>query len=207
MYTAPLFQPQSIQQVEDFLKEHGFAIVISQQNGIPIATHIPLLLTTKPSGERVFTGHFAKANPQWKNIVEQTQVLAIFAGAHAYISSSWYDHVNVSTWNYTAVHIYGKFRIITDEALLDSLKALTDKYEAASKNPVRVETMPENYVRREMRGVVGFEMTIDSIQATFKLSQNRDDANHDSIIQHLHERNEGDDVKIATAMQCNRPKN
>jgi transcriptional regulator len=58
-----------------------------------------------------------------------------------------------------------------------------------------------------MRGVVGFEMTIDSIQATFKLSQNRDDANHDSIIQHLHERNEGDDVKIATAMQCNRPKN
>jgi transcriptional regulator len=207
MYTPPIFQAQSIQQVEEFLIKNGFAIVVSQEEGTPIATHIPLLLTIKPSGERVLSGHFAKGNPQWQHIFDQKQVLAIFSGAHTYISSSWYNHVNVSTWNYIAVHIYGKMRLIEGEELLQSLKDLTNKYEAHSKNPVSVEGMPEKYVRREMRGVVGFEMSIDAIQATFKLSQNRDDVNHAAIIDQLQERNEGDDAKIADAMQCNRLQN
>jgi transcriptional regulator len=211
MYTSPNFQAQSIHQVEDFLMKNGFAIVVSQQDGIPMATHIPLFLTTKPNGERVFSGHFAKANPQWHTIFEQKQVLAIFSGAHTYISSSWYDHVNVSTWNYIAVHIYGKMRLIEGDELLQSLKDLTDKYElhgtTPSKNPMRVEDMPEKYVHREMRGIVGFEMSIDTIQATFKLSQNRNDVSHTNIIEQLEARNEGDDVKIAAAMKCSRPKN
>jgi transcriptional regulator len=132
-------------------------------------------------------------------------VLAIFNGPHTYISSSWYDHENVPTWNYIAVHVYGTAKLLEGEALFNSIKELTAKYEQYSERPVSVETMNREYLEREMRGLVGFEITIDRIEAAYKLSQNRDKKNHDAIISQLEKRNDAQSLGIAEAMKATCP--
>jgi len=111
-------------------------------------------------------------------------VLAIFSGPHSYISSSWYDHENVPTWNYIAVHVYGKISIIEGDEMLFALKKLVDKYEATSENPVKIENLSEETMK-QTKGFVAFEIEITAIQAVNKLSQNRDDKNHAAIITEL----------------------
>ncbi|MEY2631306.1 MAG: Protease synthase and sporulation protein 2, partial [Bacteroidota bacterium] len=134
---------------------------------------------------------------------DNDEVLAIFSGAHTYISSSWYDHENVPTWNYLAVHVYGKVRVYNHEEALDFLKKLVDKYEAKSETPVRVENLSEKTMR-EAHGIVAFEIEITSLEAQKKLSQNRDDKNYKNIIEELEKTKENQAIAIAEAMKNNR---
>jgi transcriptional regulator len=152
-----------------------------------------------PTGKEILQGHISKLNPQAEGFTENDQVLAVFSGPHSYISSSWYDHENVPTWNYIAVHVYGRIRITDETATIESLKKLVDKYEANSKNPVHVENMSAKTMR-EARGIIGFEIEIDEIQATKKLSQNRDDHNYTNIISELEKTENTQSIAIAKEM-------
>jgi transcriptional regulator len=201
MYTPKIYQINDHAFVQDFIRKNGFGILISQAEEKIWATHIPIMLSEDGSK---LSGHISKANKQWKGFESGGEVLAIFSGPHTYISSSWYDHQNVPTWNYQAVHVYGTIRIIESDQLYDSLKHLVDKYELASENPVSMETMTPDYVRREMKGVVGFEMTITSVECTNKLSQNRDDKNHERIVNELQKRGDVGSKEIAELMNADR---
>ena len=159
------------------------------------------MLLAGQAGEKVLTGHVSRANPIWKNPDDPTETLAIFTGPHAYISSSWYDHVNVPTWNYIAVHLYGKMRLIEGEELTRSIGALVDKYERRSVNPVSMKSMGAEYVQKEMKGLVGFEISIDRVQAAWKLSQNRDEKNRLSIITELEKLNDYNATLVAEEMK------
>ena len=183
-----------------FIADHGFGVLVTLHELKPVATHLPLVLSDKPSGEKILLGHVSKGNPQWKTFEGQT-ALAIFQGPHAYVSSSWYDHVNVPTWNYIAVHVYGKIRIIEGDELKSSLSRLVRKHEVVSANPVSVETMPEDFLRREMKGIVGFEMAIESMEGSWKLSQNRDDENFRNIISELENLREYNATLVAEEMR------
>jgi transcriptional regulator len=197
MYIPKKFQVTEEAQILDFIRENGFAILVSLNEGKTNATHIPIQVSD--DGKKLH-GHLSKANPQWKNFNQQ-EVLVIFNGPHTYISSSWYNHENVPTWNYIAVHVYGTIRVIEGDALIDSLKSLTNKYEKNSAKPVSVEKLSPEYFQSALRGVVGFEIEITNMEAAYKLSQNRDKINHAEIINKLEKRNQGDDVKIARAMR------
>ncbi len=144
-------------------------------------------------------GHISKLNPQAEGFAENDQVLAVFTGPHAYISSSWYDHENVPTWNYIAVHVYGRIKIVDETAAIEQLKKLVDKYEAGSENPVRVENLSAKTMR-EARGIFGFEIEIDEIQATKKLSQNRDAFNYKNIITELEKTENAQSIAVAKEM-------
>ena len=198
MYTAKVNRNENTEELREFIHANGFAILVSTVEGKPWATHVPLLLS---GDKKKLQGHIAKGNKQWKEWNADTEVLAIFQGAHAYISSSWYDHENVSTWNYLAVHVYGKLKIQTEQELLNSLKELTDKYEKQSEKPVSVDRMNPNYVKREMLGIVGFEIEISKMEAAYKLSQNRDAKNHEVIITELEKRGDPGSIAIATEMK------
>src|SRR5688500_16920562 len=128
-------------------------------------------------------------------------MLVIFNGTHAYISSSWYDHENVPTWNYIAVHVYGTIKIIEGEKLLQALKNLVDRYEQKSANPVSVEKMSEKFLSREIKGIIGFEIEIEEIHSAYKLSQNRDEKNHTNIINELEKRDDSHSAAIAEEMK------
>jgi transcriptional regulator len=201
MFTPKIYQKNDPAFIQDFIRKNGFGILISQAEGKIWATHIPIMLSEDGSK---LSGHISKANKQWKDFESGSEVLAIFSGPHTYISSSWYDHQNVPTWNYQAVHVYGTIRIIESDELYESLKHLVDKYEQASENPVSMETMTAEYVRREMKGVVGFEVAITRIESTSKLSQNRDDKNHERIVNELEKRGDVGSKEIAGLMKENR---
>lgn len=201
MYVPPSFRNTNIEQVREFICKNSFGILISQINSKPWATHIPLELDKNEQGKDILSGHISKGNPQWKNFADNTQILAIFSGSHSYISSSWYDHENVPTWNYIAVHIYGRIKIIEGEKLFNALKKLVDKYEKTSENPVSLEHMSEKFLNKEIKGIVGFEIEIEEIQAAYKLSQNRDHKNHENITKELQKRGDFNAREIAKEMK------
>ena len=206
MYIHPLNNWEDEPEIVDFIQKNGFATLISQVDGKPWATHLPFVLGKKNSGEAVLSGHLAKANQQGKSISENEDVLVIFQGPHAYISSSWYNHENVPTWNYLAVHIYGKLRLIEGEELMAHLKSLTDTYEEGRPNRVSVETMTESYLALQLKALVGFEIKIEEVKASAKLSQNRDDVNYRNIVEKLEESELSLAKEVASEMKKRRPK-
>ena len=200
MYTPEIYKNENQEEIRKFLLENSFGILINQTNGKLCATHIPLELEINKEGKEILYGHLSKENLQWNGFLDNDQILAVFSGPHSYISSSWYDHENVPTWNYIAVHVYGKIKIIEGEAVIESLKKLVDKYEQNSENPVRVEDLSKKTMMQS-RGIVAFEIEITEIQATKKISQNRDEKNHQNIISELEKTNTNQSIAIANEMK------
>ncbi len=203
MYIPDLYKNEDKDSIRKFLKENAFGLLINQTNGKLWATHIPLELEINKKGEEVLMGHISKENPQCTAFKSDDQVLAVFTGPHSYISSSWYDHENVPTWNYMAVHVYGKIKIIEGDAVIDSLTKLVDKYEQNSKCPVRVADLSKKTMM-QTRGIVAFEIKIEEIQAKNKMSQNRDDKNYANIISELEKTENPQSMAVAKEMTKNR---
>ena len=199
MYIPPKYRQTKIEEVERFLEEHAFGILVSKGSSQPLATHIPMELEKDNSGQAWLVGHVAKANPHWQDFEQHPEVLAIFQGPHAYISSSWYQEEEVPTWNYIAVHVTGHLEILDEAQLLESLHKLVDKYEAASKDPIRLEELSPATMR-QIRGIVGFRIHIDEIHAAIKLSQGRE-GDHSRIISELEDRGGYMDQSVAEAMK------
>ena len=200
MYTPDIYKNENQEEIKQFLQENSFGILINQTDGKLCATHIPLELDINKEGKEILLGHIAKENPQWKGFEENDSVLAVFSGPHSYISSSWYDHENVPTWNYLAVHVYGKIKIVEGEEAIHSLKKLVDKYEKNSENPIRVENLSSKTMR-QVHGIVAFVIEITAIEATKKLSQNRDEKNYENIITELEKTQSIDSISIANEMK------
>lgn len=200
MYVPNHYKNENIDEVRSFIVANSFGILVSQLKGKPWATHLPLELDKNEAGKDILLGHVSKGNPQWQNFADNSDVLAIFSGVHSYVSPSWYDHENVPTWNYIAVHVYGKIKIMEGEALLHALKKIVDRYELASEKPVSIETMSEKFMKKELRGIVGFEIQIETIEAAYKLSQNRDAANYAQIIAELQKKGDPQSLDMANEM-------
>lgn len=198
MYTPPYYENKDIDQIKRFLKENSFGILVNVVDNKPWGTHIPLELEQDLNGVDILVGHIAKANPQWRYFSDNAEVLCIFNGPHAYVSSSWYKEEEVPTWNYIAVHVYGTLKVLSEEETMASMFRLVDKYEAGSKNPINLKDMSPKTLR-QVKGVVGFKIQITDIQATYKLSQTRQE-DHAKIITELKDRNDPGSQAIADLM-------
>jgi transcriptional regulator len=189
--------------VDAFVRRHGFAALVTADGGRPVATHVPIELVRDAGGARVLEGHVAKANPHWRSWRDGARALAVFAGPHAYVSSTWYDHENVPTWNYQAVHLSGPLEVVHDrEELLAMLRRLSEHYEPAGVEPrFEVDRMTPRLRDAELLGIVGFRIRVDAVEAAFKLSQNRDEANRARIVAKLRERGDADSAAVADAME------
>ena len=200
MYIPHYFDDSSLTEVNTFIKENGFGILINQTKGKFWASHIPMELILNDDSKDVLVGHISRGNRQWKGFKKNDEVLAIFQGPHSYVSPTWYKHDNVPTWNYIAVHVYGRIKIIEGEQLYRSLESLMDKYEAISDTHLSLKDMPEQMVNREVKGIIGFEILINEVQAAYKLSQNRDQESYDNITRELSLRNHHDAKEVADIM-------
>lgn len=199
MYTPPHYSNNDIEEIKEFLTQNSFGILINIVDDKPWGTHIPLELEKDDEGNDILVGHIAKANPQWKYFRDQAEVLSIFNGPHAYVSSSWYKEEEVPTWNYIAVHVYGTLKILTEEETMATMHRLVDKYEKNSKKPVSLKNLSSKTLR-QVKGVVGFKIAISDIQATYKLSQTQMDDHH-KIISELEERPDPRSRSIAEHMK------
>jgi transcriptional regulator len=130
--------------------------------------------------------------------------MAVFMDPHSYISSSWYAKEKIPTWNYIAVHIYGQLRILSENELVQSLGGLMRRYEAGSEHPVQMSDIPEKEFRNNLKAITGFELSIDRVDARFKLSQNRNDHDYFSVVDHLKTAGDDHSVRIAEEMEKRR---
>jgi transcriptional regulator len=196
MYIPRRYEEKDAEKIHAFIRENSFAILISVLDGLPVGTHIPLLQEKDDQGRDILMGHISRGNDQKLSLADGAKVLAIFAGPHAYVSPRWYTQINVPTWNYIAVHVYGTIRIIEGDALRAALSRLVNNYEQHLPRPVHIGEIPEKQLHAEMRGIVGFQILIDDIQAAYKLSQNRDEQSYHQVIGEL---GQGDEIARAVA--------
>jgi len=186
MYIPKHYEEQEWNEIEQLIREFGFALLVNINNNVPIATHLPLELAQNETGEWILLGHVSKANPQWKSFEADKDVLAVFTGPHAYVSPTWYNHKNVPTWNYRAVHVYGKVRILAGEEIIAGLRNMMARYEHLhAKQPMKMEDLPQQLLQKDLNGLVAFEIKIERFEAAGKLSQNRDAESYQSVIEHL----------------------
>jgi transcriptional regulator len=200
MYIPRRYEEKDTETIHAFIKENSFAILISVKEGLPIGTHIPLLLEKNGQGQDILMGHISRANEQKYTLTDGARVLAIFPGPHAYISPRWYTQMNVPTWNYISAHVYGRIKIIEGDALHAALSRLVSNYEQHLPQPVTTGEMPEKMYLDNFRGIIGFEIVIEEIQAAYKLSQNRDEQSYHNVIGQL-EQGDGVAKKVASAME------
>jgi transcriptional regulator len=171
----------------------------------PVATQIPLLINEN-EGQIYLRGHIMKGNDHHKAFAENKNVLAVFTGPHTYVSASWYENKQQgSTWNYMTVHAKGEMRFLEEQELLSILDQLTSHFENNPNSPSLYKELPEEYITRLTKAIVGFEIKVTAIENVFKLSQNRDEKSYLNIIHQL-ELGSADAKAIASEMQKRKQK-
>ena len=182
MYTPKAFAIDDLQEMQQQILDTRLALLVTHGEQGLQASHLPLLLDAEQGPNGTLYGHFAKANPQWKELQNGAEALVIFAGADAYVSPGFYPSKAengkvVPTWNYVAVHAYGSAEVFTDaERLLKLVSALTDRHEASRAQPWKVADAPADYIEGMLKAIVGFALPIQRLEGKRKLSQNRNAA-------------------------------
>ncbi len=200
MYIPASFRQSDRQTLLEFVRRHSFGVLVSQHDGEPCATHLPLLLDADVGQHGHLLGHVARPNPQWQQLAGQ-EVLAIFSGPHAYISPSWYGVAPaVPTWNYLAVHVYGRCQLIDNEAdLLELLSRSVETYEQPMPTPWRF--VPDDpFVQKLLNGIVGFRVVVSRIEGKWKLGQNHAVGMRENVASQLATSADADAREIAALM-------
>jgi transcriptional regulator len=202
VYLPPAFTETREEILVAHIERHDFGLVVTQGSAGLIASQIPFLVERR-AGKLYLEGHIARANPQGADLDGASDVLAIFAGPHAYVSPSWYQvGPAVPTWDYATVHAYGAARRIDDaDWLRDLVGRLSQRHEAREAVPWRMEALPEPYVASMLNGIVGIEIAVSRLEGKFKLSQNRPAADRPRIIAALERREDADSRAVARLMR------
>ena len=183
--------------IDEIVASHDFALLVTTGAQGPEATHLPLLLDRSRGPQGTLLGHLARANPH-AEALDGREALAIYSGPHGYVSPRWYAAAPaVPTWNYVAVHVHGRARVVRDKArLVELVDTLSRRYEG--DGTWSVAGLPERFLAGMVEGIVGLEIDIERIDAKFKLSQNRPPADRRNVIAELER---GGDAALAAAMR------
>ncbi|MFL5766005.1 MAG: FMN-binding negative transcriptional regulator [Bacteroidia bacterium] len=202
MYNLSYFKEPDKQILLKFMQDHPFVFLTgSDSKGNQVATQVPVLIEER-NGESFLQGHIMRSTDHHKAFMENPNALAVFTGPHAYVSASWYSTPQIgSTWNYMSVHVKGLIRFMTDDELIGFMKRLTLKYEDGNlDSPTIFDNLPDEFLRKMLPAIVGFEIKIENVENVFKLSQNRDEKSYRNIIAQL-EKQGGDSALIAAEMK------
>jgi transcriptional regulator len=185
----------SVLEKQAFIDEFSFGIIVSK----PLdATHLPFLIEKEDGKYGVLYSHFAKNNPQWKNI-DNEEVLIIFNGYHSYISPTWYKtKPAVPTWNYVAVHAYGIVRIMDDSQTIEILEKTVKKFEPSLQN--NKEIIPSEFRDKLSTGVICFKIEITKLEGKLKLGQQRSNEDQKGVVRGLQDQDNTDAQALAKYM-------
>lgn len=207
MYNYPHYKETDPKEVIAFMQAHPFAMVIGvTKEGRIETTQVPVLIEEK-EGKIYISGHIARKSSHHTALAESLNALVVFTGPHSYVSGSWYDNPQqASTWNYIAVHARGKVQWMEEEAFTHFLKKLSlhfENYNSASSTAY--DNLPQDYLDKLRKAIVGFEIDVSELDNVHKLSQNRDEKSYDNIINELEKGNE-DSRKIGELMEKRKTK-
>ena len=205
MYTPGYFKVEDTAELHAMIRARPFAILITWGSEGLTATHLPTVLKVDegcPLGR--IECHLARPNPQWKTHAPDRDALMIFQGPEAYIRPGWYpskaEHGKVvPTWNYAAVHAYGRLETVQDKDwLLAHVAELSDQQEVGHAAPWSTDDAPTNFLEMMSRGIVGLKLRIGRLEGKLKMSQNRSVADRQGVVQGLEQRASGEDAMIAS---------
>jgi transcriptional regulator len=201
MYIPKLYNIEEVAEAVAFMQQYSFATIVTAKDNMPVATHLPFVITQQ--NDTVFLrSHFARANEQWMHIGHQP-ILVIFSEPHAYISPAHYEkELNVPTWNYLAVHAYGRGTLLDDTAQAYALLETTiNTYEPAYQ--AQWNNLPQDFKLKMIKGIAAFEIEVTDLQGKKKLSQNKTATEQQRIIDQLSASNNTQEQDIAAYMKLN----
>jgi len=193
MYQPPHFREDDLTTQHALIRAHPLGLLITAGGGGLIANSLPFHLDAAASEKGRLLLHMAKANGQWRDIRDGAPVLAVFQGADSYVTPSWYRTKQesgkvVPTWNYAMVQVRGSARVIDDaDWLLAQVRAITGEHEASREAPWAVGDAPEDFIRSQLKGIIGVEIEITAIDGKWKVSQNRPVADREGVVTGLGE--------------------
>jgi transcriptional regulator len=201
MYVPTAFAESDLTKLHDFVEQNSFGLLVTHVDGFLFASHLLFLLERKTGPKGTSVGHLARANPQWAEASGQN-ALAIFSGPHAYISPTWYESEQVvPTWNYVAVHVYGKIQIIEDEpSLLEIVQRSVHFYEQGMPRPWSVDAST-TFMKRMLGQIIGFRIEIAKIEGMWKLNQNHPVKRRKKVVAALRKQSDEESQAIAVLMQ------
>lgn len=207
LYTPPAFRFDDLTGLHDHIENSSLAMVVTVGSDGPIISHLPLLLDRSAGQYGALIGHFAKANPQTTLSKFDSEAVAVFPGADAYVSPRWYaskaEHGRVvPTWNYVVVHARGRLVLFDDPARLRAaVDRLTTRHEGSLPNPWSTDDAPQDFIEAQLSGIVGVEMVIERLEGKRKLSQNRRADDHAGVIAGLSASHTPSDRELADRMR------
>ncbi|HYF49815.1 MAG TPA: FMN-binding negative transcriptional regulator [Planctomycetota bacterium] len=201
MYIPAHFKVSDEATLLNFMRENSFAILFTHEGGSSVATHLPLLIDDDGKGKRCLIGHVARANPQTQHLVGDA--LAVFHGPHAYVSPTWYGQPkNVPTWNYAAVHVYGRIEVCDHPSeKLAILEKMTAFYEGSQAKPWRIADIPSDFRDKLLTALTAFRIVILRIEGKWKLNQNKSEAERAGVIRALKDSPREHEREIARLME------
>ena len=209
MYNPPAFREDRPEALRALIEAARLCLLVSNgPDGVPQASHLPLFLVAEEGERGTLYGHLARANPHWRALsAPGARALAVLPGPEAYVSPALYpskmEHGRVvPTWNYVAVHAAGPVEAFDDPARLRwVVERLTARQEAGRADPWAVSDAPEEYVRAQLRAIVGVALRIETLEGKRKLSQNRAEADRKGVVAGLGASADPRDREVAAAMR------
>ena len=183
MYQPKKYKKQDPEYLFEFIKTHPFASFILKGERL-LATHIPILIDGNSKKFRLYS-HIANHNEQIQYLKNDAEALLIFQGAHAYVSSSWYQEKDISTWDYSAVHVNIKLKLQTREELENSLENLVHRFEKNQFQPLYYNDIPKQMLEEHLPLITGFWAEPFKIEGVAKLHQSYKKQDVASVIEHL----------------------
>lgn len=203
MYVPEHFAERDPLVLQRWMREHAFALLVTARGGAFEATHLPLWLDAGRGRYGTLYGHVARGNPQGRCFDGATRGLAVFSGPHAYVSPRWYAGAGVPTWNYVAVHAEGELRPLDDAAQLrELLLRLTETHDG----PGGFAALSQEMVERLSRGILAFELRIETLTGKAKLSQNKNAVDRAGVIAGLKGQGEPNALAVATLLRAVEPR-
>ncbi|MEO7983868.1 MAG: FMN-binding negative transcriptional regulator [Bacteroidota bacterium] len=208
MYNYPHYKEQDKEKVIAFMRQHPFVMLIGvDPHGRAEVTQIPVLIDER-DGKLFLSGHIARKMEHEKALEQNPDALVIFTGAHTYVSGTYYtgDLQQASTWNYISIHARGQVKWMEEDGLINFLKRFTLHFEKDNKTSTTIyDNLPEEYLGKLRKAIIGFELEVTELENVHKLSQNRDEMSYDNIVHELKEQG-GAAAEIGTIMEQRRPK-
>ncbi len=211
-YSREVYDPASFHEsqtllMHELMRAYPLATLVTLDAGALVADHIPMQVLAAPEPHGLLRGHVARANPLWRRHPQDLEALAVFQGPQVYVSPSFYPTKRltgevVPTWNYAVVHAYGRLTFIHDRQwLLELVESLTDAHEAVRPDPWKVADAPSAYIDKMLAAIVGFEFVISRMTGKWKVSQNRNAADRQGVVDGLRSTHDENARAIADLVQ------
>lgn len=182
MYIPKKFKWEDKGQILEFINQNPFGLLCMNDEPVPSASHLPFFWEDDGSEWGLLTTHVAKGNRIAQLLDKPTQALVVLQGSHGYVSPSWYDHVNVPTWNYVSCYLTVKACLTNRDETVALLTKILHHYEQGRENGRKMEDYTEEFLESHYQGLYGIKLEIVKVEGAIKLSQNRDKDNFERVV-------------------------